>query len=196
MNNDELQKAIDDITRDTAAPVAPAPTTAAVVENDQLADELEQQQATVAPTPEIILGTAPAPVVPEDPAMPPAVKPVEEAAAVATAEPEVVAAPAAEPVAPVTEEVAEAPIAEPETEPEVEPVAPVEDKKPISDDVTLEEALKELYPLLDKVEMPAQEKFDITMRVGEPSKALEYAKAIADDTAKANALLAIVERLK
>ena len=188
MNNDELQKAIDDITRDTAAPAAAAPTTAAVAENDQLADELEQVTTTAVP--EVDLGVAPAPVVPEDPAMPPAAEPVVETPAAVTEE---VAAPVAEP-APVVEEVAEAP-AEPVVE-AVEPVAPVEEAAPVADDATLEEALKELYPLLDKVDLPAQEKFDITMRVGEPSRALEYAKKIADDTAKANALLAIVEKLK
>lgn len=67
---------------------------------------------------------------------------------------------------------------------------------PVSDNATLEEAMRELYPLLDKVDMPVDEKFEITMKYGEPAKALELAKQIADDTSKANALVKIIEKLK
>ena len=81
--------------------------------------------------------------------------------------------------------------------PEIKLSAPAAEAAPVaSDDDTLNEAYKALYPLLDKVEMPVEEKFDITMKFGEPAKALELAKQIADDTSKANALMKIIEKLK
>ena len=85
--------------------------------------------------------------------------------------------------------VAEAPVA---PAPAVEATEAV----PVADDDTLNEALKELYPLLDKVDMPVEEKFDITMKFGSPAKALDIAKQMTDETAKANALLEIVNKLK
>lgn len=185
MNNDELQKAIDDITNsNNAAPAEAAPAVDAAAENEQLANEIAQPSAPVtgagvdlAPTtPEVDLGTAPAPAVPEMPGMPP----VEAAPAVAEA-----VAPAAE----AEPEVPEAPVA-----PAIETPAVAEASA--ADDDTLNEAYKALYPLLDKVEMPVEEKFDITMKFGEPAKALELAKQIADDTSKANALMKIIEKLK
>ena len=78
-----------------------------------------------------------------------------------------------------------------EAAPEVGEVAPV-----ASDDATLNEAYKELYPLLDKVEMPVEEKFEITLKFGEPSEALVFAKNIADETLKAKALMKLIEKLK
>ncbi len=166
MNNDELQKAIDDITKDNApvADVAPA------ADKDQLVNEIVDHasepidEKPAAPSvPEVDLGAAPAPVIPTEPAMPP-MPPMPEAA-----EP----APAPEPVAP-------APVAE----------------APADNNATLEEAMKELYPLLDKVEMPVEEKFDITIKYGEPARALDFAKQITDETAKANALLEIINKVK
>lgn len=182
MNNDELQKAIDDITNSNATTEAAAPEAAAVsaAENEQLANEMAAPSAPVtgagvdlAPTPEVDLGTAPAPAVPEEPAMPP----VEAAAA---------------PEAPVAAPAVETPVMGAIETPAVE-AAP---EAPVSDNATLEEAMKELYPLLDRVEMPIEEKFDITLKYGEPAKALELAKQMTDENAKANALLAIVEKLK
>ena len=179
MNNDELQKAIDDITNSNAAAEAAPATDAAVsaAENEQLANEIAQPSAPttgagvdLAPVAsEVDLGTAPAPVVPETPAMPPAPEAAVETAPVAEAVAE------AEPVI-ETPEVAETPA--------------------VSDDATLNEAYKALYPLLDKVEMPVEEKFEITLKFGEPSEALVLAKSIADDTARAKALLEIVNKLK
>ena len=61
---------------------------------------------------------------------------------------------------------------------------------------SLNEAYKELYPLLDKVEMPVEEKFEITLKFGEPSEALVFAKNIADETLKAKALMKLIEKLK
>ncbi|MBR3319232.1 hypothetical protein IKG06_01855 [Candidatus Saccharibacteria bacterium] len=177
MNNDELQRAIDDITKDNA-PAEAVPAVGSAAENEQLANELDQ---TVAPavgptiTPETPdFGVAPTPVVPDAPGMPP----VETTEAVATM-PEAPVAPAA-PVVETAEPVAEA------------APATAED----ADGDTLNEALKELYPLLDKVDIPVEEKFDITMKFGSPAKALDIAKQMTDETAKANALLEIVNKLK
>ncbi|MBR5389261.1 hypothetical protein IK146_01740 [Candidatus Saccharibacteria bacterium] len=185
MNNDELQRAIDDITKDNSAPAEAAPVVDATAENEQLANELTQPATAstmgagvdldaVAPD----FAAAPAPVIPDTPGMPPVdtVEPVETAPAVAPEEPE---------AEPLKAEVPEAPVAVTAT-----PVAAEDDAD------TLTEALKELYPLLDKVDMPMEEKFDITMQFGGPAKALEFAKQITDETAKANALLEIVNRLK
>jgi len=176
MNNDELQKAIDDITRDNMA-AEEAPATDVTAENEQLADELAQP--AVAPAPEVEpavsapdFGVAPAPVIPDAPGMPPVEAPVAAAPGVA--------------------EVAEAPEIV-TTAPAVEPVVA---EAPVSDEATLEEAMKELYPLLDRVSIPIEEKFDITLKYGEPAKALEIAKQYTDETAKANALLEIVNKLK
>ena len=184
MNNDELQRAIDDITKDNSAPADVAPVADTTAENEQLANELTQPTVTpaagvgadldaVAPD----FAAAPAPVIPDTPGMPPvdAAEPVEVAPAVVPEEPE---------IEPAKAEVAEAPTVA------TTPVAAADDAD------TLTEALKELYPLLDKVDMPMEEKFDITMQFGGPAKALEFAKQITDETAKANALLEIVNRLK
>ncbi len=192
MNNDELQKAIDDITKDNAtADVAPA--TDAAAENEQLANELTQPVAP-APAPGADyaaapdFGVAPAPAVPDAPGMPPMSAPEPEAP---------VAAPVVAPEAPEVQDVEVPEIKAPEVEAEAEPaVEEPEAETEAGDDVTLNEAMKELYPLLDKVDMPVTEKFDITMKFGGPAKALELAKKIPDETAKANALLEIVNRLK
>ena len=185
MNNDELQKAIDDITRDNAMSADSASASDATTENDQLAAELTQPtvaapatEAEVEPvTSAPDFGVAPAPVVPDAPGMPPVDVAEVEAQTVAPEapkEPEIVTtAPAIEP-APVE--------------------APAETN--VADKDTLEAAMKELYPLLDRVSLPIEEKFDITLKYGEPAKALELAKQIADDTSKANALMKIIEKLK
>jgi len=181
MNNDELQKAIDDITNNNAAAEA-APAVDATAENEQLASELAGAAATEAAAPaEFAPAPAPAPEVPAEPGMPPV------AAAEVAPEMAEAVAPAVE-AAPVAEEVAAAPEIKLGNAPAAE--------APASDNATLEEAYKELYPLLDKVELPVEEKFEITLKFGEPSEALELAKQIAEPTAKANALLKIVNKLK
>ena len=177
MNNDELQKAIDDITRDNAAP-----TTQVSAENEALADELAgaADGTAVPPVPAVDAAAsfdvpaAPAPAVPATPSMPPM------------------------PDAPVPQAAAE-----PAEEPVEEPVAPVADKPAAVKTGDLagvaEAAMKELFPLLDKVEMSVEEKFDICMKVDDDGalvKALEYAKKFSDETAKANALLKIIEATK
>lgn len=199
MNNDELQKAIDDITRDS---VAPAPAESDAADNEALADEMaaapvkgegvtlqptaEAPAAAPAPAPapapepvvasEVNMPVAPAPVVPDTPAMPPAM-----------------------PEAPV----APRPVVAEETVAAAEVVAPAPAE--INGSVDLagveKEALKELYPLLDKVQMDPQEKFEICMKVAQDEKsavsgALEAAKQIADEATKAEALLEIIEAVK
>lgn len=172
MSNDELQKAIDDITNNNVMAGA-APTANAAAENEQLANELAGEAPAAAGVAEFAPAPAPMPEVPTEPAMPPM--------------PETVPVNAAAP------EMAEAPVA---SAPEVRlNNAPVSEAS-VSDSATLEEAMRELYPLLDKVEMPIMEKFEITMKYGEPAKALELAKQMTDEAAKARALLDIIEKLK
>ena len=185
MNNDELQKAIDDITNNNAAAEA-APAADATAENEQLASELAGA-APAAATAEFAPAPAPAPEVPAEPGMPP----VAAAEAVAPEMAEAVA-PAAETPAVEAAPVAEEAPAMPEIKLDNAPVA----EAPASDNATLEEAYKELYPLLDKVELPVEEKFEITLKFGEPSEALVFAKNIADETLKAKALMKLIEKLK
>lgn len=197
MNNDELQKAIDDITKETA----PAPAETGAAETEALANEIAGvavpsgapttgegvtlnpvgAEAPVAPAapeaPAIEIPAAPAPAVPEAPAMPPSVAAPAETPAPA---PEPAPAPA-EPVA-----VEEPKVVEPKEEPKAE-VAGMDDIK--------KEALKELYPLLDKTDMTAEEKYDICMEMkSEPDamrRALDYAKQFSDVDKKVEALLTI-----
>ncbi len=203
MNNDELQKAIDDITKENAPVAEAAPAVDTVAENEQLANELAGATAPVAPALEAPdFEAAPAPAVPETPGMPPMpetpVASAPEAPAEASApEPVAEAAPASAP-APEPEPVAEA---APAVKPEIQlgntemigetPAAPAGD--------TLHEAMRELYPLLDRVSMTNEEKFDICMQVEDAqavAKALEYAKQFTDETQKANALLEIINKAK
>lgn len=167
MNNDELQKAIDDITKDNV-PAETAPTDVAPAPAEELVEQNPVPEAVPAPEPtpmpEVDLGTAPAPVVPAEPSMPPTVDIPERA-------------PIAESAPAAASFVEDAPA-------------------PAGSDSTLEEAMRELYPLLDRVDMPVEDKFDITIKYGEPAKALDLAKQFTDETAKAKALLEIVNKLK
>ena len=189
MNNDELQKAIDDITKDNNVALDEAQANGAMTESEQLVNEMTQSAAAAESTPDVApapdFGNPPAPAVPDAPGMPP------------VGTPEIIheASPAALPETPEAPEAPEVP--EIEIEPiakEPEAAAPAAESG--SDNDTLNEALKELYPLLDKVDMPAMEKFDITLKFGTPAEALDLAKSIPDDTEKANALLEIVNKLK
>ncbi|MBQ8996577.1 hypothetical protein IJ095_00915 [Candidatus Saccharibacteria bacterium] len=179
MNNDELQKAIDDITKETA----PAPAEPVAAETEALANEIAgatapttgegvalapvAEAAPAAEAPAVDIPAAPAPAVPETPAMPP-----------------VAEAPAAEPAP--AEPVAPAPAPVVATEPEAAATGMDDIKK---------EALKELYPLLDKTDMTAEEKYDICMEMqSEPDairNALGYAKQFTDMGKKVDALLKI-----
>ncbi len=212
MSNDELQKAIDDITKETAP--APAENVAAETEalaneiagatagaaaggavapsgapvngegvtlspqvSDSVAQAVEQATAQVG---NIEIPAAPAPAVPEIPAMPPsaavAMEPKAEAKAVEPAETPKT----------VETEKAEGPVrAEEKTE--KQEIAGMDEIK--------KEALKELYPLLDKTDMSVEEKFDICMGMqSEPDaikRALGYAKQFGDADKKVDALLKI-----
>ena len=206
MNNDELQKAIDDITKSDVED-----TTEGASENDALVDELAQtsmpttgEAPALSPAGDTVAApeiAVPELKIPEVGAMPPIDGAVEPAA------------PAPEPVAPATR-VETAPVA-PEVSTTV-PEAPV--TEPASAEVNApdtfiapeaqadlekieQEALKELYPLLNIVSLSAEEKFDICMRVAETDKnaikgALEAAKGFADEKAKAEALLKIIDKIK
>lgn len=179
MSNDELQKAIDDITNNNVAAGADAAVNMAA-ENEQLANELAGAAPVAAEAAEFAPAPAPMPEVPAEPAMPP----MSGAVAADAPAPEMIGgvAPAAEASTMPTAEIKLDNAAVPEA--------------PVSDNATLEEAMRELYPLIDRVEMPIDEKFEITMKYGEPAKALDFAKQMTDENAKAKALLQIIEKLK
>ena len=189
MNNDELQKAIDDITKEATAPAA-EPT---AVDNEALANEIAQatapaaepvvpaEGATAAEVAANVAATAaasfetpaPAPAVPETPSMPPA---------------------ADNPIAP-TVAAPEPAAAEPAVEPKREEAPAVAEEVNTDMDEIKKEALKELYPLLDKTDMTVEEKYDICMEMqSEPDairNALGYAKQFTDTDKKVDALLKI-----
>ena len=221
MSNDELQKAIDDITKGDAGGA-----TEGTSENEALVDEMVQAgmpttgeglsltpmggaeagagtnvaEAAEAIAPE--MAAAPEIKIPEVGAMPPAEeKPVTSAP---VSEPSVAAGATAIETAPVAPEVSATIPEAPVTEPAAAEVSTPEISAP-KGSAELEEiekeALKELYPLLDKVMLPAEEKFEICMTVYETDKnalsgALEAAKEIKDEKLKAESLLKIIERVK
>lgn len=161
--DNDLQKAIDDITKSTsgdplfADPVAaPAP-------------------APVGPFPVATPGQMP-------PAPMPMPEPVEPA----------------EPVSAPKEEIKPGPIGHEEYIEE----APVENKGEMGINQVKEAALKELVPILDKVDAPAEQKFGICKDVIENyhdtsviEPAYQAASKIADDKEKAEALLYIIDSI-
>ena len=166
-NSDDLQKAIDEITNGAGGA------------GDATAD-LESQ----------IKGQMGVPPVP----------PMDGAGVPTMAIPGTAAAPAAEPTAPASAPAAEA-VAEPAPVASAEPAAPVSE---MGGDLAKvrESALQELVPLMDKVDITANEKFDIYSEVIESThdksiveKALEAAKAIDDEKAKAENLLKLVKMI-
>ncbi len=186
MNNDELQKAIDDITRDSAS-AAPAESSSA--ETEALVNEITETTSNregVKLEPALEIPVAPTPPVPEAPAMPPsAPEPVTPVVSASVA-PEPVPVSVQPPVQTVSESV-------------------VSSEVSVGGDVDLSrvarEARKELYPLLDRVQMSPEEKFEICMEVSADDKnafgsALAAARQIADETAKAEALLKIISATK
>lgn len=219
-NEDELQKAINDITNNmlNETPVAPE---GAVVQP--------------APTAEV------APVAPETPGTPPTVAPLPDAQnlqaapaaaeAPASAEPAAPEAPATEPVAPVAEVATEVVAADipdlsmPEPVSEPEPVAepeakveeePKEEEKPV-EEVTMdfnekmevepggvkEKALRDLIPILGKMNnVDAEKKFKVYCDMIEAldekdiaNDAYEVATQIGDDNVRGEALLKLVDLL-
>ncbi len=122
------------------------------------------------------------------PPVPPAFDEVAPAAA-----PAVEVAPAPAPVAPAPEPVVAAPAPAPA------PVAPV---APVANDLgaVKTEALRELVPLIDHVNLPAEQKFgivtDVITATGDKSiagNALAVARGIADENVKAESLLKLVQ---
>lgn len=188
-NENELQKAIEDITKN-GANATPG------------ASELEaqiQSQMGVPPVPPVAEATT-VPVMP-DASEVPAVGATQEAPVVAPAPDLAATVPevsVAEPSVPVPETTATevAPAINPE------PVAatpePVESAETI--DTVKGAIVRELYPLLDQVEVPAEEKFTIIKEMMEETgdksmivKGYDAAKGIADEKAKAEALLYLFE---
>lgn len=128
--------------------------------------------------------------------------------------PEMPTAPAAE-EKPAEEAPAEAPAAEVDTSsdvapiPTIEPVAgPAAEAKPAAAELggdlakVRESALQELVPLMDKVDISSQEKFDIYTEVIENTKdksivekAFEAARGIEDEKVKAESLLKLVQMI-
>ncbi len=252
MSNDELQKAIDDITSGDAAASAaaaddastttgaPADTGTATVTlpDDMAGSGVADTNLNFTETPDPttgastdIFGAPPAPDI--STAMPagveePTTNPATEAAPsvpepvgadpLAGFDPSSVAlnttptaetAPAPAP-APEIGVTASAPATEIPTsdtlgaQPTVDFSAPVEVAEAVPALATdtnsvVDEAMKELYPLLDKVpSMTDKEKYDVCMKVGGEAlpKALQFAKGISDETEKAEALLKIIESAK
>ena len=125
----------------------------------------------------------------------------------------------AAPVSPVPTDVVQptvipaAPIAAPTPIPEpIEPIQPIQPIAPISApapvnpasdlDLIKREALTELRPLIDKLNLPAEEKFDtilLTIRSTDDSSLILLANAtarqIADDTRRAEALLNVIKEI-
>lgn len=105
--------------------------------------------------------------------------------------------PAAAPIADVTA---------PSDEPAVTPVADPVSASPVVTDPALEtikkDALAQLRPLVDKLELPADEKFDTLLLIirstddhGLVSAAYQAAKAIEDETKRAQALLDVIKEI-
>ena len=193
-NDNELQKAIDDITKGSAETAAGA-------------NELEaqiQSQMGVPPVPPVPEATT-APVMPDATAVPT----MPEAPAVPDMAATVPEAPVAEPTVPVPETTAteEAPaISVPDVAPAMEtPVAePAVDVTPADSPEKVDSVkgaiARDLYGLLDVVEAEPEKKFEVVKEMIEETgdksmivKGYDEAKAIADEKAKAEALLYLFE---
>jgi len=127
-------------------------------------------------------------------------------AGVMTDEPDeqVLAQPAAPAPAPVTEPVSTlpSPSAPPVAEPTTAPVAPAENTPVSGLDSIKKDALNELRPLVDKVDIPAEEKFDIYLmliRSTDDSSLIAPAHAAAqgieDDKKRAESLLEVIKEI-
>ncbi|MBQ8985547.1 hypothetical protein IJ076_03350 [Candidatus Saccharibacteria bacterium] len=161
--DNDLQKAIDDITKTT--------------NSDPLFSDPVAAPAPVGPFP--VATPAPAPAAPA-PAPMPMPKPVEPA----------------EPVSAPKEDV------KPISLPKEEPKAPFMEGKNLEIDQVKEAALRELAPILDKLDVPAEQKFDIykdvisnyhDSSVIEP--AYRAASEIKDDRERGEALLYIIDSI-
>ncbi len=197
MTNDELQRAIDDITTSDggmAAPVTPVMSGDANEENEQLAGEFGGATAAPAMTP----AEAVAAELNDQPVTSP-VMPADSIAAEPVVENIVDEAPVVAEVAPaVTPEV----VPEEASAPAFEMPATEE----VKGDVDLEEvkknALRELYPLLKNMNINPEQAFAICKEVAEMGEkgafqeAFEAARKISDDAKRAEALFSIVEMIE
>lgn len=178
--DNDLQKAIDDITNTTSIdPVFSDPVAApsSIPEGDT--GELGEP---VGPFPEPkVEAPAPEPVTP--------VAPV-EMPDLATSAPEPIPEPTLEPT--------------PTAEPAPAPEPAIESTKAIPQNTNdiKKSALRDLMPLLDKVNMDANEKFNLYRDIFEElndhsvlEPAYQAAREIADETARANALLYLVQSI-
>lgn len=179
-NDNELQKAIDDIAKNETVPV----------DTGAAATELEnkiQDQMGVPPVP-------PMPPMPETPVAPAPAAPV--SAPEPAPAPETPAAPAEAP-APAEEP---APVAEPAAEPEISPESKL---PPVSPDTNVEsvktDMMRDLFPLMDKVEMTPERKWEIYKQMIEETHdnsmvgaAYEAVKGISDEKERAEALLYLI----
>lgn len=93
------------------------------------------------------------------------------------------------------------PVADPVTEPVATPAEPVHTSSPELDSLK-KDALEELRPLVDKLDLPADEKFDtllLLIRSTDDKTLLgaahEAAKGIADETKRAQALLDVIKEI-
>lgn len=93
------------------------------------------------------------------------------------------------------------PVADPVTEPVATPADPVHTGSPELDSLK-KDALEELRPLVDKLDLPADEKFDtllLLIRSTDDKTLLgaahEAAKGIADETKRAQALLDVIKEI-
>ncbi len=203
--DDDLQKAIDNITNTTNAdpvfsdPVA-APSSIPEGDTGELAEPVGPFPA---PKVEMVMPT-PEPIAPLEPISVPDLNAPEAPAPMPTTEP---AAPAPEPVTPAPEPIAPAP------EPMPEPVMPVTDTSYASSRFNMpannlnmhqvkEAALRDLVPLLDHLNMNPSQKFNIYRNIFEDLKdytilerAYRAAAEISNDTERAEALLYLVESI-
>lgn len=112
------------------------------------------------------------------------------------------------PAAPVADDTAAAPVDEPEAPaapvepPVMEQPSPVAPAVPGELDGVKQEAITELRPLVDKLDLPAEEKFDTYLLLirSTDDKSLiapahEAAKEIADEARRAQALLDIIKEI-
>ena len=189
--DNDLQKAIDDITQNTNAdpvfsdPVA-APSSVPEGDTGELA-------APVGPFP------TPEPVIPEVPQA----APVSNEIVPDLSDPMTAEAPVAEPVTETVAEPAVEPVAEPSIEPIATPIAsPVPEQAPSNLNMrqVKEAALRDLVPLLDRVNMSSTQKFNFFKNMLEElhdytvlEPAYRAASAIEDATERAEALLYLIE---
>lgn len=200
----ELQKAIDDITKNGGLPDAEGDAAA------ELEAKIQDQMGTPPVPPMPAAGDGPAGAMPPADGATDATAPVEgaEMPQIVGSNGEVGAEPAAEPV--VTEEAAAEVVTE--TVPET-PEAPIPEMPSMPDATTTntnmggdinsvkEAMLRDLFPLMDKVDMGAEEKFELYKTMIDSSNdksmisaAYEAAKGIADEKQKAEALLFLIRK--